>query len=190
MAAKPRPAPCDCGSAVCWWPANWPSRCVLIIGAGLMVKSLWRMNARPPGFNPESILVMKISLAGPAYRARPQQIAYFEEALSRLERTPGVVAAGTVFSPIRGVIQLEGAPPSPADLAHRGTYYSTSPGYFKAMGMRLIQGRWMTDNEPSEVTMVNETFVRSILGGADPSGKEYPHGVPATAAIVRQSLAS
>src|SRR5262249_25069950 len=49
---------------------------VLIIGAGLMVKSLWRMNARPPGFHPESILVMKISLTGPAYRTRPQQIAY------------------------------------------------------------------------------------------------------------------
>ena len=86
---------------------------VLIIGAGLMVKSLWRMNARPAGFHPESILVMKISLAGPAYRARPQQIAYFEEALRRLQRTPGVVAAGSVFSPIRGVVQLEGSPPVP-----------------------------------------------------------------------------
>ncbi len=151
---------------------------VLIIGASLMVKSLWRMNARPAGFNPESILVMKVSLSGPAYRARPQQIAYFQEALSRLERTPGVVAAGTVFSPVRGVIQIEGAPPSLADLAHRGTYYSTSPGYFKAMGMRLIQGRWMTDDEPSEVMMVNETFVRSILGGADPLGKSIHLAVP------------
>ena len=160
---------------------------VLIIGAGLMVKSLWRMNARPPGFNPESILVMKISLAGPAYRARPQQIAYFEEALRRLERTPGVVAAGIVFSPVRGVVQLEGAPPRPADLAHRGTYYSTSTGYFKAMGMRLIQGRWMKDHEASEVMMVNESFVRSILGGADPVGKsihlEFPQRPPSWAIV-------
>src|SRR5215471_12336075 len=160
---------------------------VLIIGAGLMVKSLWRMNVRPAGFNPESILVMKISLSGPAYRARPQQIAYFEEALSRLERTPGVVAAGTVFSPIRGVIQFEGAPPSPVDLAHRGTYYSTTPGYFKAMGMRLFQGRWMTNNEPSEVMMVNETFARSVLGGADPLGKrihlEFPQRPPSWAIV-------
>ena len=151
---------------------------VLIIGASLMVKSLWRMNARPPGFNPENILVMKVSLSGAAYRARPQQIAYFEEALSRLERTPGVVAAGTVFSPIRGVIQIEGAPLPPPDLAHRGIYYSTSSGYFKAMGMRLIHGRWMTDNEPSGVMMVNESFVRSILGGADPLGKSIHLELP------------
>jgi hypothetical protein len=121
---------------------------VLLIGAGLMLKSLWRMNAHPPGFHPESILVMKASLTGPAYRDRPQQIAYFEEALKRLERTPGVVAAGTVFSPMRGVIQIEGAPLPPPNLvgAQRGIYYSVSSGYFSVMGMRLLQGRWMTDN--------------------------------------------
>jgi putative ABC transport system permease protein len=146
---------------------------VLLIGAGLMLKSLWRMNAHPPGFDPESILVMKASLTGPAYRDRRQQIAYFEEALNRLERTPGVVAAGTVFSPMRGVIQLEGAPLPPPNLvgARRGIYYSVSSGYFSVMGMRLLQGRRMTDNEPSEVMMVNETFVCRILGGASPLGK-------------------
>ena len=162
---------------------------VLLIGAGLMVKSLWRMNAHPQGFHPESILVMKASLTGPAYRDRPRQIAYFEEALNRLERTPGVVAAGTVFSPMRGVIQLEGAPFPPPNLvgAQRGIYYSVSSGYFRVMGVRLLQGRWMTDNEPSEVMMVNETFVRRILGGASPLGKsihlQFPQRPP-TAAIV------
>ena len=162
---------------------------VLLIGAGLMVKSLWRMNAHPQGFHPESILVMKASLTGPAYRDQPRQIAYFEEALNRLERTPGVVAAGTVFSPMRGVIQLEGAPFPPPNLvgAQRGIYYSVSSGYFRVMGVRLLQGRWMTDNEPSEVMMVNETFVRRILGGASPLGKsihlQFPQRPP-TAAIV------
>jgi predicted permease len=100
---------------------------VLTIGAGLMLKSLWRMNARPPGFNPEKILTMKVSLTGPAYRARQQQIAYFEELIGRLGRSPGAVAAGTVFSPVRGVIQFERPPQAPHDRLPRGIFYSTSP---------------------------------------------------------------
>jgi putative ABC transport system permease protein len=162
---------------------------VLLIGAGLMVKSLWRMNAHPPGFHPESILVMKASLTGAAYRDRPQQIAWFEEALAGLERTPGVVAAGTVFSPMRGVVQLEGAPFPRPDMvgAQRGTYSSISTGYFRVMGVRLLQGRWMADNEAAEVLMVNEAFVRRILGGASPLGKsihlQFPQRPPSAAIV-------
>ena len=90
---------------------------------------------------------------------------------------------------MRGVIQLEGAPPLTPDQfgVLRGVYYSTSSRYFRVMGMRLLQGRWMTDNEPSEVMMVNETFVRRILGGASPLGKiirvQFPQRPP-TATIV------
>ena len=72
---------------------------ILLIGAGLMLKSLWRMNAHPPGFHPESILVVKASLTGPAYRDRPQQITYFEEALQRLERTPALSPRAPYFRP-------------------------------------------------------------------------------------------
>jgi putative ABC transport system permease protein len=91
--------------------------------------------------------------------------------LNRLERTPGAVAAGTVYSPVRGVAQIEGAPPAPPDQAPQAIFYSTSAGYFSAMGIRLLAGRWMTDNEPSEVILVNQSFVSLVLGGANPLGK-------------------
>jgi putative ABC transport system permease protein len=144
---------------------------VLTTGAGLMLKSLWRMSARPPGFNPERILTMKVSLTGPAYRDRQQQVAYFEELLDRLGRAPGAVAAGTIYSPVRGMIQYEGAPPASRDKVPGGIFYSTSPGYFRAMGIRLLAGRWLTVNEPSDVAMVNESFRRQLFGGANPLGK-------------------
>ena len=62
------------------------------------------ITARPPGFNPEKILVMKVALSGPAYREAPKQMAYFREALDRLRQLPGVAAAGTVYSPVRGIV--------------------------------------------------------------------------------------
>jgi len=153
---------------------------VLTMGAGLMVKSLWRMNAHPAGFRPESILVMKVSLSGPAYRSVPKQVAYFQEALSRVSRTPGVVAAGTVFSPVRGVVELEDAPLLPPGQMPHAVFYSTSSGYFRALGIRLLAGRWMTDNEPSAVVVVNESFVRQNLSGANPLGKRLRVPGPGT----------
>jgi putative ABC transport system permease protein len=67
---------------------------VLLAGAGLMVKSIWRMNARPAGFDPEHTLVMRVSLSGERYRTLPQKVAYFRTVLDRLREAPGVEAAG------------------------------------------------------------------------------------------------
>ena len=144
---------------------------VLLVGAGLMLKSFWRMNAHPAGFQPESILVMKISLSGPNYGAMPQQLTYIEQALQRLEAAPGVLAAGIANSPVRGVVIVEDAPPFPPGQTPRTTYNTRSAGYFRAMGMRLLKGRWITDAESTDVVMVNETFARVVFGPDDPIGR-------------------
>ena len=153
---------------------------VLLTGAGLMVKSLWRMNARPPGFHPESILEMKFSLSGPAYREPARQIAYFEQALERLRGMPGIESAGMIYSPVRGVVVVEDAPRLAQEHMPGAVFYSTSPGYFGAMGIRLLAGRWMADREPSEVVLVNETFVRKVLGGGPALGRHVlvPRNAP------------
>jgi predicted permease len=144
---------------------------LLLIGAGLMAKSFWHMNERPSGFDPEHTLVLKVSLSGPSYRAMPQQLAYFEEALRRLAAAPGVQTAGLAYSPVRGFAQVEGASPLPPGQAPQAIYYSTSADYFHAIGMRLLAGRWMADNEPTEVVLINEAFARRVFGNADPIGK-------------------
>ena len=144
---------------------------VLLIGAGLMLKSFWRMNARPAGFQPESILLMRVSLSGSNYRAMPQQLAYIDQALQRLEAAPGVRAAGIGMSLFQGVVAVVGAPPYPPGQGPRTTYHTRSAGYFRSMGMPLLKGRWITDTESTGVVLVNETFARIVFGDADPIGK-------------------
>jgi putative ABC transport system permease protein len=67
---------------------------VLLAGAGLMLKSFWRMNERPAGFTPEKVLVMRLNLAGPTYAGKPEKERYFRELVRRLDSAPGVEAAG------------------------------------------------------------------------------------------------
>ena len=159
---------------------------VLLVGAGLMLKSFWRMNARPAGFQPESILVMRVSLSGPNYRAMPQQLAYIDQALQRLEAAPGVEGAGIAMSLFQGFVGVEGAPPYPPGQGPQTTYHTRSAGYFRAMGMRLLKGRWTTDAESTEVVLVNETFARVVFGDADPIGRRIriPRQQPAPVAAI------
>jgi putative ABC transport system permease protein len=144
---------------------------VLLIGAGLMIKSFWRMNTRPAGFHPENILVMSYSLSGPNYRAMSEQFAYIDRVLPRLEAAPGVQSAGIAKQTVRGLVSVEGAPPYPPGQGPQTKYSTSSAGYFRALGMRLLKGRWITDAESDEVVLVNETFARVVFGAEDPIGK-------------------
>jgi putative ABC transport system permease protein len=143
---------------------------VLLAAAGLMVRSFWRMSAHPSGFAPESILTMKVGLSGPSYHGREAQIAYFDRLLDRVSAAPGVSAVAITNVPIRGIIKAEGI--HFQEQQRPGTtYHSVSAGYFQAMGMRLVAGRWLTGHEPSPAVMVNESFVRAVFEKADPLGR-------------------
>jgi putative ABC transport system permease protein len=143
---------------------------VLLTSAGLMIRSFWRMSAHPPGFAPESILTMKVALSGPSYRARDAQEAYFDRLLDRVTAAPGVSAAGITNVPIRGIITAEGIE-FPEQQRPGATYHSVSTGYFPAMGMRLVAGRWLTDHEPLPAVMINESFALAVFGKANPLGR-------------------
>ncbi len=145
---------------------------LLLIGAGLLAKSFWRLNARPAGFQPESILLLHVSLSGQQYRAMPAQLAYLGQVLERAAGVPGVQAAGLFNSPIQGFVQIAEAPPPPPGQAIMTIYNSTSPGYFTAMGIRLLQGRWLADTDPDGLILVNETFSRRVFGNTGSIGKK------------------
>src|SRR5262249_39451157 len=89
---------------------------LLLTGAGLMLKSFARMSERPAGFVPESIITMKVRFAGPNYRTKEAQQAYYTELLRRVERAPDVLSAG-----ISTRVRLR-TPAFPADAVRDGTH--------------------------------------------------------------------
>ena len=152
---------------------------MLLIGAGLMLKSFWRMHERPPGFAPESILTMKVRPAGPQYREESAQAAYMRELLRRLESAPGVETAGiSTWSLFEGV-------PFPSDTSpnqrHTIRLNAASTGYLKALGIRLLRGRWLSNMDSGgHAVLLNESMARQSFGAVDPLGRRISTPEPAT----------
>ena len=145
---------------------------VLLIAAGLMLKSVWNMTAYPPGFAPDRILTMRVQFSGPQYREPQNQRAFIDEMLRRAVAAPGVEAAGVGSN--GGSIMLltvEGEADTPPEQKPRGVLSSASEGYASALGLRVVEGRWLTDHEPAPVFVINETLARQAFPGGDPVGK-------------------
>ena len=141
---------------------------VLLMGAGLMLKSFWRMYVHPTGFSPENTLVLKVSLSGPQYAGRSRQVAYFQELLHRMEPLPGVQAFG--IANVQDYL-LQSANSSVPNVVDQFRESLVSPGYFRAMGMQLMKGNWLTPTDPPDATIINETMARRAFGSKDPIGK-------------------
>ncbi len=144
---------------------------VLLAGAGLMLKSYWRMNEFPTGFTPDTILSMQIPLVGPRYKSWPPKDLYIRELLTRLNEVPGVRAAGIDVGTINTTVDVEGSSLTSPDDTSFAAIRMVSPGYLPAMGTRLIRGRWPTDDEALDVVLVNETFAQKFAGTDDLVGK-------------------
>ena len=145
---------------------------VLLVAAGLMVKSFWHMTAYPPGFVPDRILTMRVQFSGPRYRDPQNQRAFIDELLQRAAAAPAVESAG-VGSNGGSIMRLtiEGEPDMPPEQKPHGVLSSASEGYASALGLRIVKGRWLTDHEPTPVFVINEALARQAFPGSDPIGK-------------------
>ena len=158
---------------------------VLLVGAGLMLKSFWRMYRHPPGFAPDKILSMKVQPSGPQYDAKPAHEAYINELVRRVESAPGVEAAGvSVWFLFDGV-------PFPSDTkpgqSHVIRLNAVSPGYLKALGVRLLRGRWLRDSD-RKAALLNESMAREAFGAIDPVGRQIATPEPAIVAGIVSDL--
>jgi predicted permease len=152
---------------------------VLLVGAGLMIKSFWRLMQVDPGFNPENTLTAVVSLPVSRYAETDRQIAFFQQAVERVGNLPGVEAAGvTTDIPLFGGsstgFDVEGRPPAAPGQRPMVEFRSVSPDYFRAMGISLVRGRTFNERDRADapgVVIVNETLARRYFPGADPLGK-------------------
>ncbi|HEV8149259.1 MAG TPA: ABC transporter permease, partial [Gemmatimonadales bacterium] len=153
---------------------------VLLIGAGLMLKSFRRWIAVDPGFQPERVLTFGISLPNAKYEKPEQQIAFFDQLRRSIAALPGVTAVGANVSlPMtnnnwtRSFI-VEGYQPPPNNDGPWGDFRVVTPGYFEAMGIPLKRGRSFAESDIAggrRVAVVDEVLARKYWPGQDALGK-------------------
>src|SRR5262252_1993784 len=168
---------------------------VLLVGAGLLIKSFRRLQEVDPGFDPRNLLTMRLFLPQSKYAEPQQRQAFFEQALKRIESLPGVQAVGTsTWIPTLGggdtYFTIEGRPfPDPN---RKVTAFNpmVSHDYLRAMKIPLIKGRHFTEPETKEekakTVIINEAFARAYFASIEPLGKRLiiDMGEPWTCEIV------
>jgi putative ABC transport system permease protein len=150
---------------------------VLVTGAGLMLKSVWRMTSYPAGFTPAEILTLRMEFSGPAYRDNPAaRHAYAEALLTRARSLPGVRQAELTTGRESTTLIIKEGEPLPDDREARAAPVSAvSPGFASMLGMSLVHGRWLEDLEAPGALLVNEALVRRDFPDADPVGARIRH---------------
>ena len=157
---------------------------VLLVGAGLLIQSFWRLRRVDLGFNPHRLLTFKIDLPYTRYSG-VHQTRFFQQAVVRLNRLPGVRSASAVLPlPLDGdeidtSFDIEGRPVASADQP-RTNYSWTEPGYFRTLGIPLLRGRDFTEREDLKATpvvIINETLARSFFPHRDPIGLRIKPGI-------------
>ena len=153
---------------------------MLLIGAGLMIRTFAALEDVEPGFNPHNVVSMIVSVAGSKEADGGRREIFYRQLIERVRSLPGVEAAGAInHLPLVGDLwgwhfAIEDRPkPRPGE-APRGVYRMVTPGYFAAMRLRIVRGRDIIDSDDVKapgVVIINEQAARQYWPGDDPIGK-------------------
>lgn len=152
---------------------------VLLVGAGLLIKSFWRLQQVDTGFKAEQLLTLRLFPPASTYPGNQQVAAFYENLLQRVRSLPGVedaaVAEGVPLGDRSGgtVMEVEGRPVEISALNSAG-WRVVSPDYFRTLGVRLLRGRLLEDADQEQATpvaVVNETLARAHWPNEDPLGR-------------------
>jgi predicted permease len=153
---------------------------VLLIGAGLMIRSFDKLVNINPGFDPENVLTGNISLTRPVYENTQERVQYVNQTLERLQSLPGVESAAFVapmpFSGgnVSGDFRIEGHPKPEPGQEPDASVRSVTAQYFQAIRIPLRKGRYFTEQDQrggAGVAIINETLANRYFSNEDPIGK-------------------
>jgi putative ABC transport system permease protein len=158
---------------------------VLLIGAGLMVRSFVEMLRADLGIRPDNVLALRISLPKETYEDKSKQLAFYDQLQTRVRSLPGVVKAGAVnivpFSSgdQSSNFQIIGRTPFPQGQEPDTQMRVATPDYFEAIGTALRRGRLFNpqdDANAARVVLINEAFAKRFLPGQEPIGQRLNFG--------------
>ncbi|HSF23613.1 MAG TPA: ABC transporter permease, partial [Blastocatellia bacterium] len=158
---------------------------MLLVGAGLLIKSFVNLQRVDPGFDPKNVLRVDLQVPRTRYPDRLHTAAFYKQLMDRVAGLPGVQTAGAVSSlPLSGggtdsTFAIEGRPGPEPGQPQAAWYAKVTPGYFRTMGIRFLQGRDFTEADTAEATkvaIISETMARRYFSGGDPVGKRLVFG--------------
>jgi predicted permease len=158
---------------------------IVMVGAGLMINALRRLQRVNAGFNSANLLTMQIGLPDSSYAKPEQKLVFSRRLIEGLRALPGVqtVGLGTARPPdneaVSDYFTAEGQPQVAANDTPVAGLYNVSPDYFKALGVPLLKGRYFTDADSMgalSVAIINETLARKYFPNQDPIGKHIKEG--------------
>jgi putative ABC transport system permease protein len=157
---------------------------VLLVGAGLMMKSLLRLLKVDVGFNPQNVLTMTVALPGAKYSEAFRRIAFHDQLKERITALPGVESASTVnILPLIGGnttrFMVEGDPVPAPGQEIEANFRVTGDGYFQTLGIPLIAGRFFDERDQADapgVVVISKTVADRVFSGRDPIGQKLSYG--------------
>jgi predicted permease len=158
---------------------------MLLIGAGLLIRSFARVRNVNPGFNPQNVLTLELTMTGERYKDKNAVLAAYHELWQRLENLPGVTSAGAVTSlPLSqmfawGPVTVEGRVPPPGEKFINADTRMVSGHYFPAMEISLREGRLFSDEDVADkprVAIVDDYMAQQLWPNQDPIGKRFHIG--------------
>ncbi|MGH9937327.1 MAG: ABC transporter permease, partial [Blastocatellia bacterium] len=151
---------------------------VLLIGAGLMIRSFAKLNQVDPGFNSDRALTMGVTLLRSKYPEDERVASFYSQLLERAASTPGIESVGAISEPplvggTSNYFTIEGRPPVAKEARPITQYRVATPRYFESMGIPLLAGRDFAESDTKQapnVVVINEAFARQHFAGENPLG--------------------